>query len=154
MQILIGLAILYAIYLGIGKLAGVLWASIGWQWVLGVFLLLGYLVVFTSWRRKQRHQTQEQARNQLVQSQRENLLSKYLGDIETVEKIMSRSVWEGQTEDELIDSLGEPIEVDQKILKTKSKEIWKYKKTGKGRFGLRVTLENNRVVGWEIKDSA
>jgi uncharacterized membrane protein len=67
---------------------------------------------------------------------------------------MSRSVWEGQTEDELIDSLGEPIEVDQKILKTKSKEIWKYKKTGKGRFGLRVTLENNRVVGWEIKDSA
>lgn len=48
-----------------------------------------------------------------------------------------------------MDSLGRPLDIDQKVLKTK--EVWKYNQTGKGRYALRITLENGEVVGWDQK---
>lgn len=82
---------------------------------------------------------------------RGELLTKY-GDPKIVEMILSRSVWQGQTHSQLVDSLGRPLDVDQKVLKSKTKEIWKYNKRGTNRFGLRVTLEDGVVVGWDKKD--
>ena len=35
------------------------------------------------------------------------------------------------------------------MLKTKVKEVWKYKPTGKNRYGLKITLDDGVVVGWE-----
>ncbi|KIQ78967.1 hypothetical protein ACM3NY_07695 [Aeromonas veronii] len=81
---------------------------------------------------------------------REYLMKKY-GDKHLVEKLMKRMFWQGQSEGQLIDSLGKPIDIDQKVLKTKVKEVWKYNKTGKGRYALRVTLENGKVIGWDQK---
>jgi hypothetical protein len=60
--------------------------------------------------------------------------------------------WQGQTQEQLLDSLGRPADTDTKVLKTKTKEIWKYNRVGKNRFGLRVTVENGVVVGWDKKD--
>ena len=51
----------------------------------------------------------------------------------------------------LIDSLGQPQDIDTKVLKTKKKEIWKYNHNGGNRFGLRITLDNDIVVGWDQK---
>jgi hypothetical protein len=51
----------------------------------------------------------------------------------------------------LLDSLGHPADIDEKVLKTKKKEIWKYHHMGGNRFGLRITLELNQVVGWDEK---
>jgi len=59
--------------------------------------------------------------------------------------------WQGQTPEQLVDSIGHPVDVDKKVLKTKSKEVWKYNQTGKGRFSLRITIENDLVVGWDKK---
>ena len=81
---------------------------------------------------------------------REFLMQKY-NDGEIVNLLMSRSFWQGQSAEQLIESLGEPVEVDNKMLKTKKKEIWKYNHQGGNRFGLRVTLENDEVVGWDQK---
>lgn len=81
---------------------------------------------------------------------REALLRKYQ-DPETVAAIMNRSFWQGQTDEQLVDSLGNPEDIDQKILKTKKKEIWKYNHQGGNRYGLRITLENDHVVGWDQK---
>lgn len=81
---------------------------------------------------------------------REALLVKY-GDIEIVEMIMKRMFWQGQTPEQLEDSLGEPVDVDRKVMKTKTKEVWKYNQTGKGRYALRITIENDEVVGWDKK---
>ncbi|WP_207650586.1 hypothetical protein [Acidithiobacillus albertensis] len=78
------------------------------------------------------------------------LLKKY-GDAEVVTLIMKKMFWQGQTEEQLRDSLGRPLDTDEKVLKTKTKEIWKYNRVGKNRYGLRVTLENGIVVGWEQK---
>tara|TARA_R110000796_G_scaffold226185_1_gene342683 strand:+ start:2078 stop:2251 length:174 start_codon:yes stop_codon:yes gene_type:complete len=38
-----------------------------------------------------------------------------------------------------IDSQGKLLKIDQKVLKKKTKEVWKYNKTGKGRYVLRIT---------------
>jgi hypothetical protein len=130
MESIIVIAILFAI---------LYW--VGWKWIAGIVALIGVgiaLAVYLS--------------NKREKERRKEMLTKYLGDIETVDRIMSQQVWEGQTSEQLFDSLGPAVEIDEKILKTKSKEIWKYNQTGKGRFALRVTLENNEVVGWEKKN--
>jgi hypothetical protein len=86
----------------------------------------------------------------LKRNRRKALLAKY-GDPEIVERILSRSVWTGQTQEQLRDSLGNPVDVDQKVFKSKIKETWKYNRRGRNRFGLRISVENNIVVGWDQK---
>lgn len=83
---------------------------------------------------------------------REALLAKY-GDPGIVEKILAQSIWTGQTQEQLRDSIGDPVDIDQKVLKSKVKETWKYNPRGRNRFGLRITVENNVVVGWDQKGS-
>ncbi len=65
--------------------------------------------------------------------------------------IISGRVWQGETDEQLRDSLGRPVDIDEKVLKTKRREIWKYRHQGANRYGLRITLENGAVVGWEEK---
>lgn len=88
--------------------------------------------------------------NHMAQKRRETLMSKY-GDREIVDMIMKRMFWQGQTTEQLADSLGRPVDIDRKVLKTKTKEVWKYNQTGKGRFALRITVEDDAVVGWDKK---
>lgn len=83
---------------------------------------------------------------------RKNRLMQKYNDSEMVEALMSGSFWQGQTSDQLYDSLGEPESVDKKVLKTKSKQIWKYGHKGGNKFSLRITIENDSVVGWDKKD--
>lgn len=81
---------------------------------------------------------------------RERLMAKY-GDARIVEDIMNAKVWQGMSEEQLIDSWGPPAAKDHKIFKTKTSETFKYNMTGKNRFRERVKLENGFVVGWEQK---
>jgi hypothetical protein len=81
---------------------------------------------------------------------RAQLMEKYQ-DESLVDKLMERSFWQGQTSEQLFDSLGPPEDVDQKVLKTKKKEVWKYNHQGGNRFGLRITLDDDTVVGWDHK---
>ena len=84
--------------------------------------------------------------------QRRKQLTEKYGDPEIARRIMRRVLWPGETQEQLLESLGTPADTDQKILKTKSKEIWKYRPVGKNRFGLRVTLDDGIVVAWDSKD--
>lgn len=93
---------------------------------------------------------QEKERLRLEQDRKNYLINKY-GDEELVAKIMRETVWQGQTDGQLADSLGNPEDIDQKVLKTKKKEIWKYYHQGGNRYGLRITLDNDVVVGWDEK---
>lgn len=81
---------------------------------------------------------------------RKSLLEKY-GDERIVDMIMKRMFWQGQTPAQLVDSLGMPTDIDKKVMKTKTKEVWKYNETGKGRYALRITFEDGSVVGWDKK---
>lgn len=80
-----------------------------------------------------------------------HLKEKYKSD-EIVNGILNSEYWKGQTSEQLIDSLGEPLAVDKQVLKTKTKETWKYHEQRKGQFALRILVENNRVVGWDSKN--
>ncbi len=86
----------------------------------------------------------------LRKRRRDALMQKY-GDRQVVDAIISKNIWQGQTSEQLVDSLGGPVDTDYKVLKTKKKEIWKYHHRGGNRYGLRVTLENDVIVGWEMK---
>lgn len=84
-----------------------------------------------------------------LEEKRNRLIDEYGED--TAELIMDGRIWQGQTDKQLVDSWGVADDKDIKILKTKSKEIWKYDKIGKNRYRKIVTIENGLVVGWEKK---
>jgi uncharacterized membrane protein len=77
------------------------------------------------------------------------LRSKYPEEI--VQRILGGQIWQGQTEEQLIDAIGSPAEVDTKVLKTMQREIWKYGRISAKRFRLRITVENGMVAGWDQK---
>lgn len=106
-----------------------------WAWLL---LIIAAIYIFN------RHQ------NKKLAERREYLLTKY-NDKVIVEMIMKKQFWQGQTEEQLLDSLGRPLDIDQKVLKTKVKETWKYDSTGKNRYALKIIIENGQVTGWDKK---
>lgn len=84
------------------------------------------------------------------QKRLEYLRAKYQ-DEDVVQKIIGGFFWQGQSEEQLKDAIGDPVSIDRTVLKTKTKEIWKYQQHGTNRFGLRITVENGYVVGWDKK---
>jgi len=105
--------------------------------------VVGIVFLLTAYRKKKRLEALEQ--------RRAALMAKY-HDPQIVEKIMKHIFWQGMSQEQLLDSVGRPADIDQKVMKTKVKEIWKYNQMGGNRFGLRITIENNVVVGWDQKD--
>jgi hypothetical protein len=78
------------------------------------------------------------------------LMAKY-GDDKLVHAIVTQTIWQGMTTDQLRDSWGDPVAVEQKVMKTKVREVYKYKPLGKNRFRDKVTLEDGIITGWDQK---
>jgi hypothetical protein len=74
------------------------------------------------------------------------LRSKY-GDEIIVQRIVNKLYWDGQTAEQLRDSLGDASSIDTERLRTKKREVWKYGQIGKGQYRLRITLDQDIVVG-------
>jgi len=68
-----------------------------------------------------------------------------------VEKIINGDIWHGETAEQLIDSIGNPDVIDDKLLKTQKKVVWKYGRRGASGYNLIVNLEKGLVVSWEGK---
>ncbi len=68
-----------------------------------------------------------------------------------VQRLLDHEFWVGQTEGQLRDSLGRPVDTDESVTKTRTRAVWKYGQRGKNRFGLRITLDDGVVTGWEDK---
>ncbi len=84
------------------------------------------------------------------ETRKDHIYQKY-GHTELAENIINKMFWVGQTSEQLLDSLGKPIEIDENVLKTKKKETWKYYQKSATRFGLKIKVENGIVVGWDVK---
>ena len=65
-----------------------------------------------------------QAREKAEQRKRNEIYAKY-GQTEIAERILNKMVWVGETAEQLRDSFGSPLDIDEKVLKTKKKEIEK-----------------------------
>ena len=86
--------------------------------------------------------------------QKQNRLAYLRGkyhDEEIVQRIYEGYFWEGQTVEQLQDSLGPPSAIDNKLLKKMTREVWKYHPSGTNRYRLRITVENGHVAGWDKK---
>lgn len=70
---------------------------------------------------------------------------------EFVDAMMAGQIARGMSLDMVLDVWGAPADMDETVLKTKTKRELKYDQKGKNRFGTRVYLENGEVVGWETK---
>jgi len=104
--------------------------------VAAITVVLALIVTIAIWGYRQR---------------RKHLVEKY-GDEEIAHRMMRGVIWQGETREQLLESLGKPMDIDEKVLKTKSKEIWKYRQTARNRFGLKITLDDGVVVSWEKND--
>ncbi|NRB66965.1 MAG: hypothetical protein HRU48_06275 [Vibrio sp.] len=86
---------------------------------------------------------------------RKQLMSKY-NDKELVEKLLMRMIWQGQTEEQLLDAIGQPADCLQDDGQTK---VLQYEPARSGRISsvslhpqrFKVTLENGKVVDWDRK---
>ena len=78
------------------------------------------------------------------------LMAKY-GDEKVVDALLTQTIWQGMTAEQLRDSWGEPIAVEQKVMKTRVREVFKYKPLGKNRFRDKVTLDDGVITGWDQK---
>lgn len=81
---------------------------------------------------------------------RSKLLTKYQNKV-IVDAIMGRSVVKGMSALQVQESLGRPEDVDEKVLKTKTISVYKYGRIRSNQYKIRINLEDNFVVGWEIK---
>lgn len=129
-------------------IGGIIWLATKFAEAIGgtqnVLVLCGALVaVFVIYKVISRANASKKAA-----ARRGNLMAKYK-DNEIVDSIISQSIWQGETAEQLWDSLGKPEDLDEKVLKTKKKEIWKYGHEGGNRYRFRITVENDIVVGWE-----
>jgi hypothetical protein len=62
---------------------------------------------------------------------------------------MNGDIWQGMSQEQLMDSRGPPEDREQTVYKTKIKQTWKYGRIGKNRFRERIYVENGVVVGWK-----
>ena len=65
-------------------------------------------------------------------------------------RIIAREVWQGMTAEQLTESRGHPADIGREIIRTRTKETWKYGQTGKNRFQNRIYLEDGIVIGWKV----
>lgn len=90
-----------------------------------------------------------EARKKALAKRRAALLERF--SEEDVDRIMNQVLWKGETAEMLIESIGRPLSIDQKVLKTRVKEVWKYAQLGHRRYATRITLEDGVVIGWDVK---
>jgi hypothetical protein len=92
----------------------------------------------------------ERARKAADEARKERIYQKY-GHTEIADRIINKTVWVGETSEQLADSLGQPLDIDEAVLKTKKKETWKYYRKSANRYGFKITVENGVVIGWDEK---
>ena len=82
-------------------------------------------------------------------------LTKLYGE-EITKKILSKNVWQGMSVAMLIESLGNPGDIDETVYKTKTTKKYSYlpyrTRQNNTRYKFRVDLEDDIVVGWRDMD--
>jgi len=85
-----------------------------------------------------------------LKARRDALIAKY-GSEDIADKIIAKKIWQGMTTEQLGESWGKPQDIDDSVLKTKTKATWKYGRIAKNRYSQKVMIEDGQVVGWENK---
>jgi uncharacterized membrane protein len=92
------------------------------------------------------HAQQVSAEAQRAREYRDRLVQRFGED--AAAKIEAKELWVGATKEMVIEALGQPEDISEKVLKKKTKAVFKYYRRGRG-YGLKVNFEDDEVVGWE-----
>jgi outer membrane protein assembly factor BamE (lipoprotein component of BamABCDE complex) len=79
------------------------------------------------------------------------LRRKYQDQDGVVQRILTEEIWMGETKEQVADTFGTPVAVEEKINRKKAIEVWRYQPAQKNRFGMSITFEDGAVVAWERK---
>ncbi len=88
---------------------------------------------------------------QLAKRSRYAWLMRKYGDEKLVHALLDGTIWQGMTAEQLRDAWGEPVSIEEKVMKTKVKQVFKYRQVTKSQFRDKVTLEDGVIVGWDQK---
>jgi hypothetical protein len=158
-DMLIGFMILMAIIMAaIGS--GIEWVRVHQQnviaiatFVIGLYILKKLINFFRNIKKDRDIKKQNVVLQQKYNIEIQNALKQQSYNNKILYAVDTGIVWKGQSAEQLIGVIGKPVAVDSRVLKTKTKEIWKYLETRKNQFALKIIIENNTVVGWEKKDN-
>ena len=138
-------------------------------WILWVFAIVAVVTGASLWYKGESamaRQAEDETRAEMLRKEsdrsraelrrqrglrRADLMAKYAGDQQLVERIVLGSYWDGQTAAQLKDALGNPADIAARIMRSKRQEVWKYHPTGGNRYALWITLEQDLVVRWEAR---
>lgn len=116
--------------------------------IIALVVIISGLVAFAKAHEstaRARRAAEDQARQQ-----RWHALAARFGQ-EAATAVMAGRIWQGQTAEMVIEALGRPVDVDERVLNAQMSQVWKYRPLGHNRYGLRVFIDNGVVVGWESK---
>ena len=115
------------------------------MWLLAMLITLAGAIVYANVRA-------QKAARAAAEARRLNLIARF--GAEAAALILAGRYWQGATSEMLIESLGRPADVKERVLKTKTKHTYCYQLVAKNRFALKVHLENGVVVGWDDETRA
>lgn len=152
-----GALLLFAVASGLGAFIAAGSGSVWWSNVLTA-ACVGTIVLRVKWIEAEREYAAERAaqreadRAQQRKARIVYLMSRHGSDTDLVARIDAGELWIGQTAEQLRDSYGEPEDIDEKVMKTRRREIWKYDQVGANRYSTKITLDDGIVVRWDKKD--
>lgn len=106
-----------------------------WEWIAAIVVLLVLAVALPVGLRALRYR---------------HLLRKY-GDAEVARAIVEKRILQHMTRAQLLEAWGPPHAQEQRVTKTRTVEVFKYRPTARNRFRDKVTLEDGFVTGWDQK---
>lgn len=115
--------------------------------IAGFLLFAGTHRYFAHRRRQLEEQARRDEERARVEAEVQRLIYLYGEDVAA--RILSHQVWQGMTEEQLLESRGSPADVGREIIRERTRETWKYQQIGKNRFRERIYLENGIVIGWK-----
>lgn len=83
------------------------------------------------------------------EQRRQYLIQKY--GPETAQLLLNQNIWHGATCEMMLDAFGQPADIDTAVMRNKHTSVLKYYPKGYNRYGMRITVENGYVIGWELK---
>jgi uncharacterized Zn finger protein (UPF0148 family) len=102
----------------------------------------------------QQFELKKQQEKQKRREERQLYLLTKFQSIDIVNRIMNTELQQGDSREIAIEMLGKPEISDLEVLKTKTRETWKYNHITKNQYGLVLTLENNVVTKYTAKNGA
>jgi hypothetical protein len=109
----------------------------------GIFLGLLVIICFIV------HLAKARGEKTRVERRRIDRVNQRYSDPTLRQLITEKKIWQGMTQEQLIDSWGKPFGLTNRVLKTKVKQTYAY---GSQRGGSKVYVDNGIVVGWYQPD--